>query len=219
MPNPAATSDWKSSAITCHHRHPNRTGGRRGGTDRLNEPVEESRDDPVHHAPRLDRHRHGYSVDLHRDLPGQTCGTLPGAPRSPPRVRTSGGDRVRTAHQPASTGLDLVTNSRASAPVPYVCPLISLTEPDPSGSTGPTRFCRGCSHPHRRPPAQAAASFNPPLRPRSDEDLSPPFEQSAPRGAPPLFRQSPILEQPHPGVTSGFADGYNDPSGYRRTWW
>jgi hypothetical protein len=59
------------------------------------------------------RLRHGYAVDLHRDLPGQTCGTLPGVPRPANRTRTRKQTaRVRTAHQPASAGLELVTISR-----------------------------------------------------------------------------------------------------------
>jgi hypothetical protein len=47
------------------------------------------------------RPRHGYAIDLHRDLPGQTCETLPGGP--PTKTWT----KVRTAHQPTSTGLEL----------------------------------------------------------------------------------------------------------------
>jgi hypothetical protein len=47
------------------------------------------------------RPRHGYAIDLHRDLPGQTCETLPGGP--PTKTST----KVRTAHQPTSTGLEL----------------------------------------------------------------------------------------------------------------
>ncbi len=46
------------------------------------------------------RHRHGYAVDLHRDLPGQTCGILPGVLRSPPRARTSA-ERSGTHRTPA----------------------------------------------------------------------------------------------------------------------
>src|SRR5262249_49946176 len=46
--------------------------------------------------------------------------------------------------------------------------LVSLTAPGPSGSTEPTRLCRGCSHPPRRPPAQAASSFATLLRQRGD---------------------------------------------------
>lgn len=45
------------------------------------------------------RHRHGYAVDLRRDLPTQTNKTQPGVPRP------SG--RVCAANQPTSTGLEL----------------------------------------------------------------------------------------------------------------
>ena len=38
-------------------------------------------------------------------------------------------------------------------------PLTLLAGPRPSGSTGPSRHCRGCSHPPRRFPDQAAPSF------------------------------------------------------------
>jgi hypothetical protein len=41
---------------------------------------------------------------------------------------------------------------------------VSRTGPGPSGSPRPPRLCRGCSHPPRRPPGQAASSFTPPLR-------------------------------------------------------
>uniref|UniRef100_UPI001EE3A57B condensation domain-containing protein n=1 Tax=Mycobacterium neumannii TaxID=2048551 RepID=UPI001EE3A57B len=40
--------------ITCRQRHPERTGGHAGGTDRLNHHLEESPDDVVHHVPGLD---------------------------------------------------------------------------------------------------------------------------------------------------------------------
>jgi hypothetical protein len=40
--------------IPSHQRHPDRTGGHPGGTDRLNHEVEESHDDLVHHVPGLD---------------------------------------------------------------------------------------------------------------------------------------------------------------------
>jgi len=46
------------------------------------------------------RPRHGYAVDLHRDLPGQTCETLPGVPPT----ATASAVKVRTATQPPSTG-------------------------------------------------------------------------------------------------------------------
>ena len=53
-------------------------------------------------------------------------------------------------------------------PVSHVYLPVSLTAPAPSGSTGTTRLCRGCSRPPRRPAAQAASSFTPPLRRQGD---------------------------------------------------
>src|SRR5262249_45046951 len=76
-----------------------------------------------------------------------------GARREPARIR-----RVRAGG----------TLRGVTQPVPVVYLPVSLTAPGPSGSPGPTRLCRGCSHPPRRPPAQAASSFTPPLRRRGD---------------------------------------------------
>jgi len=73
--------------------------------------------------------------------------------------------RMRTAIQPESTGLELARGSRGvTTPVPCVYLPVSLTAPGPSGSTEPARLCRGCSRPHRRPPARTSSSFTPPLR-------------------------------------------------------
>ena len=55
-----------------------------------------------------------------------------------------------------------------TTPVPRVYLPVLLTTPDPSGSARPTRLCRGCSHPPRRPPARTASSFTRPLRRPSD---------------------------------------------------
>ena len=74
-------------------------------------------------------------------------------------------ERVRTANQPRSTGFRAGAKSRGvTQPVPYVYLPVSLTAPGPSGSPEPTRLRRGCSHPPRRPPDQAASSFTSPLR-------------------------------------------------------
>jgi len=54
--------------------------------------------------------------------------------------------------------------------------LVSLTGPAPSGSTGTSRRCQGCSYPHRRLPDQAALSFTPPLRRQGGAGLSPPLD-------------------------------------------
>ena len=53
-PSPAATSAWRSSANPGRPQLTDRTGGHPSGTDRLTQPVEESRDELVHHAPGLD---------------------------------------------------------------------------------------------------------------------------------------------------------------------
>jgi hypothetical protein len=46
-----------------------------------------------------------------------------------------------------------------TTPVPRVLLSVSLTRPTPSGSTGPSWLCRGCSHPPRHHPDQAAPSY------------------------------------------------------------
>ena len=43
--------------------------------------------------------------------------------------------------------------------VPLVLLPITLAGPAPSGSSGPSRLCQGCSHPPRHLPGQAALSF------------------------------------------------------------
>ena len=48
--------------------------------------------------------------------------------------------------------------------VPLVLLSVTLAGPAPSGSTGTSRLCRGCSHPHRHLPARAAPSFTALLR-------------------------------------------------------
>ena len=119
------------------------------------------------------RHRHGYAVDIHHGLPTQTDETRSGVPRP------HESERVRTAIQPTSTGLRAGDNSRGvTTPIPLVYLPVSLTEPGPSGSAGPSRLCRGCSHPPRRLPDQAASSFIPPLRRRNDEGHLTPIRNS-----------------------------------------
>jgi hypothetical protein len=126
------------------------------------------------------RHRHGYAVDLHHGLLAQAPETRPEVPHHPRSRATGVHRRPAHIHRVGAGG----TSRGVPTPVPYVCLLVLLTGPDPSGSTEPARLCRGCSHPSRRPPGQAASSFTPPLRRQGDEGLSPPFDTTAPRGAP-----------------------------------
>ena len=71
--------------------------------------------------------------------------------------------------------------------------LTLLAGPGPSGSTGPSRRCRGCSRPPRRSPDQAASSFTKPLRRPGGGALPSPHEYTAPRGAPRSWCQSALL--------------------------
>jgi hypothetical protein len=65
--------------------------------------------------------------NLHHDLPGQTCGILPGLP--PPTTCVG---RVRAAHQPTSAGFELARSSRGfTTPVSLVHRPVPLTEPRP----------------------------------------------------------------------------------------
>src|SRR6266508_1808866 len=109
------------------------------------------------------QHRHRYAAGLPHDLPTVPVQRL----RSRPRT----GVRCGPAHihqVGAGSGLEGVQ--------PLVSALVHLpvllAGPGPSGSTGPSRRCRGCSHPHLRPQAQAAPSFNEPLRRPAGEVLS-----------------------------------------------
>ena len=68
----------------------------------------------------------------------------------------------------------------ASTLVPRVHLLVLLAGPGPSGSTGPSRRCQGCSHPPVRLHSQAALSFTGLLRQASGGALpSPPGRGSA----------------------------------------
>jgi hypothetical protein len=101
------------------------------------------------------RHRHGYAAALHHGLP---TGKINPTQEFPP-TRT-----VRTAIQPRSTGFELAEVLRGFTPlVPRVHLPVSLAGPAPSGSTGTSRRCWGCSPPDPAvSPNPAAPSFNRP---------------------------------------------------------
>ena len=77
--------------------------------------------------------------------------------------------------------------------------LTLLAGPGPSGSTGPSQRCRGCSRPPRRSPDQAASSFTRPLRRPGGGALPSPHEYAAPRGAPRMkYQASASCRRPGP---------------------
>jgi len=104
-------------------------------------------------------------------------------PGSSRRKRPGGTHRAR----PLSTRFEPVYGLKdVTAPVPRVLLSATLTGPGPSGSTGTSRLCQGCSRPPRHHPDQAALSFTTLLRQDGGEGLSPPLEQqrlAAPGGA------------------------------------
>jgi hypothetical protein len=68
-------------------------------------------------------------------------------------------------------------------PVPRVLLSVPLTGPGPSGGTGPSRLCQGCSHPPRHHPDQAALSSTVPLRRDQRRRSLTSTRTSAPHGA------------------------------------
>jgi len=89
--------------------------------------------------------------------PRPTSTSRPGS--SPLRLSRTGAHRARpisARFEPVYLSKDVLTL------VPCVLHSITLAEPTPSGSTGASRLCRGCSHPSRHLPGPAAPSFTVP---------------------------------------------------------
>jgi hypothetical protein len=124
------------------------------------------------------RHRHGYPAARHRGLPGEHPHAHPQVPH-PTTGRNGYAPHPARIHQ-IGAGKPL---RDVIALVPLVLLFVTLAEPTPSGSTGTSRLCQGCSHPPRHLPGQAALSYTVLLRQHGDEGLPPPFELSAPHGA------------------------------------
>src|SRR4051794_12394585 len=130
------------------------------------------------------QHRHGYAAGLHRGLPTGDITQPRSSPPDTSDIVAALIARMRVALQPRSARFELVALLRGVQPlVPHVRLSVSLAEPEPSGSTGPPRRCRGCFHLPRRLPDRAAPSFTAPLRRRGGEGLPPPLGSAAPRGA------------------------------------
>ena len=107
--------------------------------------------------------------------------SLPATSPGPGVAHPSAGVHRSPAHiRQVGAGVSL---ERLYTLVPHVHLPVSLGRPESSGSADPSRRCQGCSHPHRRLPAQAALSFTGLLRQTRDGVLSPPSGNAAPRGA------------------------------------
>ena len=108
------------------------------------------------------RHRCEYAADLPHSLPD----SMWKPPKEFPASQPSQGSTPRCAPLPAQ--IRQVRAGRAkrdvTTPVPLVLLSITLTGPAPSGSTGTSRLCQGCSHPPRHHPGQAAPSSTALLR-------------------------------------------------------
>jgi hypothetical protein len=74
------------------------------------------------------------------------------------------------------------TSRRGQVEHKPVATFLASARPPPPAHSPRATSCRN-SRPPRRPAAQAASSFTPPLRRPGDRGLPPPFGQSAPRGA------------------------------------
>ena len=101
------------------------------------------------------QHRHEYAADFRRGLPAGPVNRL----RSRPRRQTTRGVHCCPAH---------IHQVRAGSGLEGVLPLVPslvhlpvlLAGPGPSGSAGPSRRCRGGSHPSLRLQGQAAPCFH-----------------------------------------------------------
>jgi hypothetical protein len=116
------------------------------------------------------RPRHGYAAGLPHGLherQGQTTREVP---------RHQQGQRVRTASGPDPPGSSRRRFKGRKTPVPRVLLSIPLAGPAPSGGTGTPRLGRGCSHPPRHHPDQAAPSSTNLPRQARGEGLPPPLE-------------------------------------------
>jgi hypothetical protein len=116
------------------------------------------------------RPRHGYAADLPHGLPGPLKHTAPEVPAASVHSGTHRTRPISARFEPVSRLKDVKT------PVPRVLLSATLAGPAPSGSTGTSRLCQGCSRLPRRYADQAALSYSDLLRQATGEGLSPPLE-------------------------------------------
>ena len=122
--------------------------------------------------------RHGYAADLHHGL--RTGDLLPASGVA--HHDLLGGRALLT--DPCPPGLGPVRRLRGFATGSLSLHLlVSIAGPRPSGSTGLSRRCRGCSRPPSHLQGQAAPIFTSLLRQAHGGVLSSPPGRMAPRGA------------------------------------
>ena len=126
------------------------------------------------------RPRRGYAAAFPRSLPGSSC---------PPPREFPATTHDRCAPHPAQ--IHQVRAGAASrgchTPVPHVLLSVTLAGPRPSGSTGPSRLCQGCSHPPRHHSGRAALSFTALLRQDQRRRSLTSSRTTAPHGAPTTY--------------------------------
>ena len=99
------------------------------------------------------RPRHAYPAALQRGLP---AGDIEPAQESPANIQ-----RACTAAQPRSARFELVGSLRGvTTLVPHVHLSVSLAGPEPSGSTSPSRRCRGCFPPSPASPGSGCPQLH-----------------------------------------------------------
>ena len=156
------------------------------------------------------RHRCGYAAAFPRSLPSSSC--------PPPREFPARPLHGRCAPHPAQ--IHQVRAGAASrgchTPVPHVLLSVTLAGPRPSGSTGPSRLCQGCSHPPRHHSGRAALSFTALLRQDQRRRSLTSSRTTAPHGARTMlgipaeagswyaWRPKPQPTRPNPARDPGF---------------
>ena len=114
------------------------------------------------------------------DLVGRNVAALVKPPRGrtgrPSKSLTLDQAKRRAAPGPYPPDLSRCACQGRKTPVPRVLLSAMLAGPAPSGSTGTSRLCQGCSHPPRHHPDQAALSYSVLLRQDEGEGLSPPLD-------------------------------------------
>ena len=145
------------------------------------------------------RPRRGYAAAFPRSLPGSSC---------PPPREFPATTHDRCAPHPAQ--IHQVRAGAASrgchTPVPHVLLSVTLAGPRPSGSTGPSRLCQGCSHPPRHHSGRAALSFTALLRQDQRRRSLTSSRTTAPHGAPTTCG-TPLLRSCWPGREPPCRDG------------